>query len=96
MKDVEDEDEDEDEVASELDPDEGLFFSAPPPSNFEEQNQRQVRKNQRMKMHLNPFLAIVIHNSPWVTKAIVHTSFAGTTLECSITLLTIQSNIMRQ
>lgn len=30
MKDVEDEDEDEDEVASELDPDEGLFFSAYP------------------------------------------------------------------
>ena len=28
MKDVEDEEDDEDEVASELDPDEGLFFGA--------------------------------------------------------------------
>jgi len=34
MKDVEDEEEDEDEVVSELDPDEGLFFVAYPPSKF--------------------------------------------------------------
>jgi hypothetical protein len=65
-------------------------------SSFDEQEQSQVMKNQRMKMHLNQFLAIVIHSSPWVTKATVHTSFAGTTLECSITPLTIQSSIMRQ
>jgi hypothetical protein len=34
MKDVEDEDDDEDEVASELDPDEGLLFGAYPPFKF--------------------------------------------------------------
>ena len=96
MKDVEDEEEDEDEVVSELDPDEGLFFGACPPFNFDEEKQSQVRKNQRTKMHFNPFLAIVIHNLPWVTKETVHMSFAGTTLECSIMLLTIQSSIMRQ
>jgi hypothetical protein len=96
MKDVEDEEEDEDEVVSELDPNEGLFFGAYPPFDFDEQKQSQVRKNSRMKMHLNPFLAIVIHNSPWVTKATVHTSFAETTLECLIMPLTIQSNIMRR
>ena len=63
---------------------------------FDEQKQRQVKKNQRMKMHLSHLLAIVIHNSPWVTKATVHTLFAETTLGCSITPLTIQSSIMRQ
>ena len=65
-------------------------------SGFDEQKQNQARKNQRMKMHLKSFLAIVIPNSPWVTKATVHTSFAGTTLECSITPLIIQSSITRQ
>lgn len=65
-------------------------------SSFDEQKQSQVRMKQKMKMHLNTFLAIVIHNSPWVTKATVRTSFAGTTLECSITPLTIQSSIMRR
>jgi hypothetical protein len=34
MKDVEDEDDDEDEVASELDPDEGLLFGAYSPFKF--------------------------------------------------------------
>ena len=34
MKDVEDEEEDEDEVASELDPDEGLFSGAYPPFKY--------------------------------------------------------------
>lgn len=34
MKDVEDEEEDEDEIASELDPDEGLFFGAYPHFKF--------------------------------------------------------------
>ena len=63
---------------------------------FDEQKQSQARKNQRMKMHLKPFLAIVTLNSLWATKATVHTSFAGTTLECSITPLIIQSSITRQ
>lgn len=98
MMDVENEAADEDEVASELDPDEGLFIDACPfKVLFNEQKQSRVRnRNQRMKMHLSPLLEIAIHNSPWVTKATVHTSFAETISECSIILLTTQSSTMRQ
>lgn len=91
MRDVEDEEDDEDEVISELDPDEGLLLDAYPLFKFYEPTQSQVMiQKMKMKTHLNPFPVTAIHNSPWATKATGHTSFVGTTSECSITPPIIQ------
>jgi hypothetical protein len=104
MRDVEDEEEEEEQIATDLDPEEGLLSLHSPMllinRIFCKQKQVMNPTSKKRKMMKMPrklqTLATATPNSQSVTKATVLMLCAETTLECLTTPKTILSNITRR